>query len=210
MNRRSVTFVAAGLFAAIGGAAAIALSTFDVSARTRHWPATTWAIEVVRDHSIRSAAAGIVVPAGLGDRVNIMAGAEHYRAHCAVCHGAPGVEPDIIARGMYPAPPDLRYAAEHRGPAELFWIVKNGIKMSGMPAWGDHGDEELWPVVALMQQLPKMTAEDYTRLTAEIDQAAGHHQHDTGAIPTPAAMPVAEAASPTHKHDGHSHSHSHH
>ena len=206
MNNVMTTAILACIVA-VGGVAA---ATFDVSARTRHWPATTWAIEQVRDHSIRSGAAGIAVPAGLDDPKRVVAGAEHYRAHCAVCHGAPGVEPDVIARGMYPAPPDLRHAAEHRGPAELFWIVKNGIKMSGMPAWADHGDEELWPVVALLLQLPKMTAEEYVRLTAEIDHPAGRHDHGVAEIPAPAAMPVAETAAPAHRHGGHSHSHSHH
>ncbi|TAN44459.1 MAG: cytochrome c [Rhodospirillales bacterium] len=91
------------------------------------------------------------VAARLVDRASVTAGSEHYCAHCAACHGAPpGVEPDVIARGMYQAPPDLHHAVEHRSQTELFWIVKNGIKMSGMSAWADHSDEELWPVVAML------------------------------------------------------------
>ena len=65
-------------------------------------------------------------------------GVAHYAAHCAVCHGAPGVPKGDIGRGLYPPPPDLARTAPLYTPAELFWTVKHGIKMTGMPAWSDH------------------------------------------------------------------------
>lgn len=184
--------VAAGLLLAAGSAAAIILGAFDVSARTPHWAATTWIVETVRDRSIQVRAAGVAVPDGLDDPARIAEGFVHYRAHCALCHGAPGVEPGIIARGMSPQPPDLRQTAGRRSSAELFWIIQNGIKMSGMPAWGDHGDAELWPVVAFVRQLPVLSEADYRALGAEADRAGTTHA-------------VPETASPAHPHDGHAH-----
>ena len=69
-----------------------------------------------------------------------------------------------IGRGLSPPPPDLAKAAPLYSPAELFWIVKHGIKMTGMPAWSDHSDEELWATVAFLEKLPGMSEQDYARL----------------------------------------------
>lgn len=205
MKSSRIIAIMAVLVVAFASAALYTGVVIDVSARTPHWAATTAFLAAARDRSIKAHAADIIVPDGLDSRARIAEGFVHYRAHCAICHGAPGVEPDIIARGMYPNPPDLRLTAGSRSPAELFWIVKNGIKMSGMPAWGDHGDEELWPVVALASQLPRMTVEEYAGLAAEADHmAGGHHDHSHS---TPDSAPVEAVAAPSHHHDGHDHDH---
>lgn len=197
------------VLAAIGGATFIVQGAFDVSARSPHWGITTAFLEAVRDRSISVRATGITPPSGFDDRPHLAQGIVHYRAHCATCHGAPGIEPEEIAAGMYPKPPSL-HQATGRSAAEVFWIVKNGIKMSGMPAWGsDHGDEELWPVVALVVHLPQMSGEDYAKLGAEADGMGDGNHHHGMETSTPAATPVAEAEVPAHRHDGHSHSHSH-
>lgn len=202
MNRMG-KLLAAAVVATTAGVAAVAAGIFDVSASTPHWTVTTKVLELVRDRSIAARAKGVVVPSGLDDHAKIAEGFVHYRAHCAVCHGAPGIESDEIARGMYPNPPDLRQTAGHRSPSELFWIVKNGIKMSGMPAWGDHGDAELWPVVAFVQQLPSLSAADYLALGTEVDHAQAVE------VSPPMVMPVTEATVPMHQHDGHTHHHHH-
>lgn len=203
---------AASLLAVVGGAAFILGGIFDVSARSPHWDLTTRGLELVRDRSIAIRAAGIVPPAGFDAPPRLIEGITHYRAHCAVCHGAPGAEPGELAAGMYPKPPALHHKPA-RPVAEVFWIVSNGIKMSGMPAWGgDHGDAELWPVVALAAQLPRMSAADYMALSAEADRmSGGRHGHDSGAEPPPSSvMPVAETPAAAHNHDGRSHPQSRH
>src|SRR5262249_37033587 len=113
---------------------------------------------------IKGQAAGNAVPPGLDDPAKLVIGAGHYAAHCAVCHGAPGVPKGDFARGLYPPPPDLAKTAPLYNPAELFWIVKHGIKMTGMPAWSDHSDEELWATVAFLEKLPGMSEPDYAHL----------------------------------------------
>ena len=127
-------------------------------------------------------ATGIPVPAGLDDHGTIVTGTEHFAAHCAICHGAPGVPKGEIAAGLYPQPPNLDHAAKQLSPAELFWIVKNGIKMSGMPSWADHSDDELWATVAFLEKLPGMTEQDYAQLVIASIARGGHHgsdQHQT-------------------------------
>lgn len=110
----------------------------------------------------------------------VIAGTGHFAAHCAVCHGAPGVPQSDIAKGLYPAPPDLAHAATRHKPAELFWIVKHGIKMTGMPNWKDHSDQELWSTVAFMQRLPGMSEADYGKLILATLSGSGqrHGEHD--------------------------------
>jgi mono/diheme cytochrome c family protein len=82
-----------------------------------------------------------------------------------------------IAQGLYPQPPDLAVTASGYREGELFWIVKHGIKMTGMPAWADHSDEEVWATAAFLRKLPGMTQEVYAKLVMQSIQSGGHH-HD--------------------------------
>jgi mono/diheme cytochrome c family protein len=128
------SILAAGLVLVLGGSAVIYAGLYDVAATEPHWPATRWILETARVRSIKAHAAGVTIPAGFDDAAKIPMGVEHFAAHCAVCHGAPGVPGGDIARGLYPPPPDLAKTAQLYSPAELFWIIKHGIKMTGMPA----------------------------------------------------------------------------
>jgi mono/diheme cytochrome c family protein len=81
---------------------------------------------------------------------------------CATCHGAPGKEPEELARGLNPPAPDLAHSTVDLSPSEMFLIVKNGIKMTGMPAWGPtHSDSTIWAMVAFLQRLQTLTPETY-------------------------------------------------
>ena len=169
-----VILVLAGL---LGGTAFLYFGLFDVSATDPHSAPIHWIMEQARIRSIRVRAANIQVPDGLDDPQKVLAGVDHFSAHCAVCHGAPGVAKEALARGLYPAPPDLTDAAARYSPAELFWILKNGIKMTGMPAWSDHSDDALWSAVAFIEKLPGMSADDYAKLVAASAETGVHHHH---------------------------------
>jgi mono/diheme cytochrome c family protein len=170
------SIIIAGLLVLLGGFAAIYAGLYDVAATEPHWPVTHWLMETARIRSIKAHAAGIQVPPGLDDPAKVLTGVEHYAAHCAVCHGAPGVLKGDIARGLYPPPPDLAKTAPLYNPGELFWVVKHGIKMTGMPAWSDHSDEELWATVAFLNKLPGMNEQEYARLVMAT-MAHGDHHH---------------------------------
>ncbi len=167
------------LIAVLGGGAVVYVGVYDVAAPAPHSPMTSWVLETARVRSIQAHAAGITVPPALDDPAKIMIGAEHYAAHCAVCHGAPVVPKGDIGRGLYPQPPDLSKAAKVYNPGELFWIVKHGIKMTGMPAWSDHSDEELWATVGFLETLPGMSEQDYAKLVMA-NMAHGGHHHPGG------------------------------
>lgn len=195
--------------AGVGTASAYAYSGFfNFAAREQHWPVVEQAIGMARDRSIHVHAADVQVPQTLGDSAVIVQGVQHYRAHCAVCHGAPGVAADDMANGMYPSPPDLRKTVKQRPPADLFWIVKNGVKMSGMPSWADHGDDELWQIIAFLEVLPSLTVEDYAALSAEADKSSGgrHGRYDDGMMPDGGSASSPIPVSPDHEgHAGHHH-----
>lgn len=180
MTRLIAVVIAIAIAAMLGAGAYIYSGVFDVAASDPHWAVTAWVLETARSRSIEVHAARIKPPADLADHAKVAAGASHFSDHCAVCHSAPGVEASDMAEGMYPKPPHLADAAVRRSPAELFWILKNGIKMSGMPAWGDHGDDDLWNIVAFLEQLPKLSPQGYDQLVTESMAAGGHMMHGSG------------------------------
>ena len=97
---------------ALGAGAAIYAGVYDVGATEPHWAVTRWLLETARVRSIKAHAAGTIPPPGFSDPANIPIGVEHFAAHCAVCHGAPGVPKGDIAHGLYPPPPDLAVTAK--------------------------------------------------------------------------------------------------
>jgi cytochrome c553 len=146
----------------VGAAVFIASGIYNVAARVEHWGITNWLLTVVRDRSIATAAYGISVP-DLADNGLADLGAEHYRGGCASCHGTPGQGPGPINQNMLPFPPDLAYAYEDYNSKELFWIIYNGLKFTGMPAWPGYGrKDEVWSMVAFLDRLRRKGADSYT------------------------------------------------
>ena len=95
---------------------------------------------------------------------------------CAGCHLAPGVETSAIRTGLNPRPPVLARIIPHTPLAELFWIIKNGIKMTGMPAWGQTEDDaSIWAIVAFLEKLHAMTPAEYRAMQKENAQAVDSH-----------------------------------
>lgn len=147
---------------------------YNAGADAPHWGPTSWLLGTVRERSIDAHADDVTVPR-LDDPKLIAEGAEHYDAMCSGCHLAPGMAENEMRPGMNPKPPVLATDPPD-SPAEGFWIIKHGIKMTGMPAWGvTHTDEEIWNMVAFLEKLPKLSPGEYRALVAK---AGGHHEHD--------------------------------
>ena len=179
----------------LGGLAFIYSGVYDIGADSPHWGLVSRVFEIARIRSIQAHATGIAAPAGLDDQKAILMGTEHFADHCAVCHGAPGVPKGDIANGLYPQPPDLAITAKRYTEGELFWIIKHGIKMTGMPFWADHSDDELWATVAFIKKLPGMTDQDYAQLVAA-NRAQRGHNHD---VQEPQAAPVPQSSEKDHE-----------
>jgi mono/diheme cytochrome c family protein len=158
--------------AIVGGVAALGI--YDIGADAPHTAVTRALISYVRDRSVAVRARSIVVP-DLASPGRVVYGASDYDEMCTACHLAPGMAENEMRPGLYPKPPRLAQVPA-RPPAEEFWIIKHGIKMSGMPAWGKtHSDDEIWNMVAFLQKLPKLTPGEY-RMIVKI--GVGHHEHD--------------------------------
>jgi len=156
---------------------------FNVAATDPHWSLTHAIMETARERSIKTHAAGIHPPDNLGDHKRVVDGTSHFAEHCSSCHAAPGVEPGEMARGMYPSPPRLTNAVKQWVPRELFWIIRNGIKMSGMSAWPSHSDDDIWDIIAFLHKLPNMSEQDYGELIKESMEAGGHKVHGDDCAP---------------------------
>lgn len=145
---------------------------YDVAASTPHAGSVYWALDTNMRNSVERQAEGIDAPADFpGARARD--GFEDFDGTCVQCHGAPGVERAEWVGGLRPMPPSLAEAAPEWSAAEVFWIVKNGIKMSAMPAMGaSHSDEKIWNIVAFVKQLPDVDAARYAALRAESGGAA--------------------------------------
>lgn len=157
------------LLLALGAAGAVAFvysGLYDISATDNHLPPTYYAIRKTMESSVARRAADIEVPP-LGAPAQLERGLALYRAHCVQCHGAPGMAPEPFALGLTPLPTPLVRPGLDRGPAHLFWVVKNGIKMTGMPAWEFRlPDHDIWALVAFVKRLPLLSVAEYRTLSA--------------------------------------------
>lgn len=175
------TIVLLALLGLAGALGAAWLGLPDVAATTPHWSATEWLLATTMEHSVRRRARGIAAPDDLDAPVRIWSGAAAYADMCSGCHGAPGVEVGVIGQGLTPEPPELSEEVAEWSAAELFWITKHGVRMTGMPAFGpSHSDREIWDIVAFIRQLPEMSAAEYASLTAKPPEEHPTHEHSHG------------------------------
>jgi mono/diheme cytochrome c family protein len=152
---------------------------YNISAMVHHDKLTLWMMNTVRENSIKHNADDKIKMPDLSDDSLVKMGFVHYREMCVSCHGAPGIKQSEFAEGLYPNPPMLSKVAKDWTPQQLFWITKNGLKMSGMPAFGlTHTDDMIWAIVAFTKNLATLTKEQYQVLddetTGESDEADEH------------------------------------
>ncbi len=208
-----------GIVAATGGIVA-ASGIVNVAANEAHSSFVHQTLAFARERSIANRLSDIKVPEDFVDPERVRRGAGNYAAMCVNCHLAPEMADSEIRKGLYPTPPNLSAKAEvsstARNAARDFWIIKNGIKASGMPAWSAGGMEDaaIWDLAAFLQKMPLMAKADYEQLVAssdghshsglaEHDHAGGHDDHHA----EPAQpQPVAKSKK-SHSHDHGSHRH---
>ena len=121
-----------------------------------------WALNTAKDRSVSKRIRDIKVLA-MKDSAMFNIGFSHYNEMCATCHGGPGISPDELSKGLFPAPPLFYQSKDMPEPAEAFWIIKNGIKFTGMPAFGPtHDDEKIWAITDfLLNKMNKMSPGEY-------------------------------------------------
>jgi len=160
------------LVAALGGFLFIASGIMPINASSGHWSITAWFLNFAMRRSVVTHSIGITAPK-LDDPGLVVKGATHYEFGCRPCHGGPHLPQPVIAGRMTPHPPHLPPEIPKWQARELFYIVKHGVKFTGMPAWpAQQRDDEVWAVVAFLRKLPHLTAEEYQKLARSLQATA--------------------------------------
>jgi mono/diheme cytochrome c family protein len=160
------TLVVTAAVAFVAGGALVGLGIYDIAATEQHTRPVYALLHAGMRQSIRLHSRAIAAPP-LDDPVRSGNGRSLYARNCARCHGAPGVAPESFALGMTPSPANLAYAAREWPAEELFWTLKRGLKMTGMPAWEFRlSDAEMWAIVAYLQVMPRESPQDYRAATS--------------------------------------------
>ena len=137
--------------------------TTGVSARPQPSRLEAVTARTVRSIAIRARVGGVTNPVPVSDAV-IKEGMEHFADHCAVCHGNDGSGDTEMGRGLYPRAPDMRLpATQSLSDGELFYIIENGVRLTGMPAWSTgtkEGETSSWHLVHFIRHLAKLSEEE--------------------------------------------------
>jgi mono/diheme cytochrome c family protein len=170
------------LLGVIAGLGVMYSGVFNVAATVEDAAPLQWVLITTREASIRRHARDIQAPSRPQQIEN---GFRFFRQQCVMCHTPPGGSVTMMSEGFNPKAPALAGLVEDMTDAQLFWVTKNGIRFTGMPAWGSsHNDSDIWDVVAFMRTTPNMKAADYDALDSRIPPTA---QKTQTVVPTPAS-----------------------
>jgi mono/diheme cytochrome c family protein len=150
---------------------------FSIAATKQHTPVVRDLFVSIRNWEIHRHGKDIAAPS-LSDPARVQAGAKIYDSTCLMCHGGPGRERNDIGQGLNPEPPKLHSdMVQSYSNGDLYWIIKHGIKMTGMPAFGPtHDDEKLWNIVAFVRRLPEIKPEEYRDMVETMAASASQSQ----------------------------------
>src|SRR4051812_16458723 len=197
----TVLVVLAILF--LGGIAFLYSGLYNVSASVPDKGLIRWALVTTQRHSVHRGAAALTGNQGptREDPTRTPAGPVHNQGMCTTCHGAPGVNISEIGQGLIPDPPELSDVGRDE-PEETFWVVKNGIKMTGMPSFGvTHTDDEIWDIVAFVRKMGKLTPQQYQAMVQQAGLGAPGqenegHEHGEGGQPARPPQPEQHPLAP--------------
>jgi mono/diheme cytochrome c family protein len=200
INRRlvriAVTLAAFGALSGAVGTLVVVLGVYDIGATTRHTQPVFSLLDKTLSYAVRRSAADVKVPP-LDDPRLLVRGAACFRDHCVQCHGGPGVAPEPFGLSMQPLPGPLVDAARRWHEREIYWITRNGIRMSGMPAWEVRlSEDDLWAVTAFVAGLPAMSPPGYEAAMDEVRGQSCPLQRGTPGAAADRAMPPAGPPDP--------------
>jgi mono/diheme cytochrome c family protein len=160
------------LVVVIGGLIFTYSGFYNVAATIPHSSFMEWWLSTISDRSVQHQAKGFSPPSTLNDPEIIKAGFIKYQNDCVWCHGTPMSYPGKIGKGLNPGPPKLWESAKKLSAGEMYWVIKNGIKMTGMPYWShEYKEEDTWSVVAFLEKLPNISAQQYRQMTQTAKQS---------------------------------------
>ena len=186
--------IALALIVPLGAFAYVKSGIYNVAAAHPHTKFTEWITHETMIHAVRRHSAGIPLPGYIAG-AQVLRGFCTYETHCVACHGAAAVAREQWAAGMEPTPPYLLDTTSKWTPQQLFWIAKNGIKMTGMPSWrGSLSDGQIWDVVGFLEAMRDLPPQTYVQWRSR--RMCGGFKGPWPA-PGPASTPPAEPVRPT-------------
>ena len=205
MKRILWTVVVVLVLEAAGGLFVVYSGAVNVSAIPPPSRMEEWILGTASDKSVAKHATAIKA-INHDDPALLKLGLEHYNEDCVMCHLAPSMKPTDAAKGLNPPPPHLWEDSQDMSDAQLYWLAKNGIRMTGMPAFGPtHSDHELRAIVAFIRELPKLKDGKYQKLV----EASGLHvwgedeaKPGAATVPAPGDAATTGAAKADGDHDG--------
>jgi len=173
MKRWLLQITTLGMLAGGGGFLVAALGLVPIKASSGHWPITAWFLHFTMGRSVSTHTIGMKVPA-LDKPGMVLKGATHFETGCFPCHGNPSIPNPRIPMEMTPHPPYLPPIVGQWGPEELYYIVKHGVKFTGMPAWpAQQRDDEVWAMVAFLQKFPELNEQEYRSMVSGVSEMSG-------------------------------------
>ena len=156
----------------IGALTTVEFGLYDTAATAPHPKPISWALHTTFNRSVALRSQTIPNPAQFSP-AQVQAGFQDYVASCQMCHGGPGVSRAEWVRGLEPTPPFLLSTSYTYTPAQLDWILENGVKMSAMPAWGEsRSHQQIWNLVAFLEALPNISPTQYAQMRARLPSSA--------------------------------------
>lgn len=163
---------------ALAAAAVIALlysGVVSIAASEPHFSLTKWVLETGMERSVERHSSGLKVPASYTEE-QIRHGLTHFDKMCVLCHTAPGMKPSEISQGMRPKPPELQKVVRELKDEETFWLIRHGVKFTGMPSFGKtHSENQIWGIVGFVKLLPDMSPQEYDRWIKVSDKGRDDH-----------------------------------
>jgi mono/diheme cytochrome c family protein len=151
---------------------------YNVAATEHHSALVAWFLDAGMTASVEHHAKGITVPVQ-STMADTLKGFSHFNDMCVPCHGGPGIGRSEFGQGLYPHGPDLSKAEGDWTAAQLFWIIKHGVKDTGMPEFAStHSDEQIWHIVAFLRHLPQLSYRDYMNLQDSLGTAMPEEHED--------------------------------
>ncbi len=168
MNRISFTGLVTVLL--VGAFLYVYMGFYNVAATSPHMSFIENLLHEIKENSVKRHAKGLIKPAVSKEDI-FRSGFKHYDYMCVECHSAPGIEDSEIKKGLYPTPPRFPEDIEEMTIEEIFWVTKNGLKMSGMPAFGPtHKDKDIWSIAFFVKELEGISSEQYKELKERLSQ----------------------------------------
>lgn len=178
---------------ALVAAAVLFSGLFNVAATVADSAPLRWMFVTVREGSIKFHARDIQAPP-VANAEHLANGFKVYREDCVMCHTPAGRKPSPMALGFNPQAPS--FEENDMTVAQLFWVAKNGIRFTGMPAWGpSRSDQDLWDAVGFVMTMPKKTAADYDALDRRTPPGPSMKERVSYALSGAAQEPAASTAS---------------